>query len=62
MYEVVSEYAKSISACTENTLKEYKRLRRTSQEHFAVNGEYAHRHKIEPISQIFVESKKKIIS
>ncbi len=27
IYEVVSEYVKSIFACTENTLEEYKRLK-----------------------------------
>jgi hypothetical protein len=41
MYEVVSEYAKSILACVENTLKEFKRIWRMRQEYFAVHGEYA---------------------
>ncbi len=46
------EYAKSLLACTEITLKEYKHLRRIRQEYFVVQGEYANRHKIEPISII----------
>ncbi len=53
IYKVVSEYAKSILACMENTLKEYKRIWRTRQEYFAFFGEYADRHKIEPISANF---------
>ncbi len=55
IYEVVSEYAKRILACTENTLNEYtgKRSRRIRQEYFAVLGECADRHKIEPISTNF---------
>jgi hypothetical protein len=43
--EVVSKYAKSILAYTENKLKEYKRIRRIRQEYFTVYGEYADRHK-----------------
>jgi hypothetical protein len=31
-YEVVSECGKNISACTENTLKEFKHIRRKRQE------------------------------
>ncbi len=50
LYKVISEYAKSILACTENTLKAFKLLGRIRQEYFAVYGEYAERHKIEPIS------------
>ena len=59
IYEVVSEYVKSIFACTENTLEEYKRLRRIRQEYFVVYGEYADRHKIEPISSNFRPKPKK---
>jgi|688.fasta_scaffold428123_1 hypothetical protein len=33
--------AKSILACTENTLKAYKRIRRIRRESIAVYGEYA---------------------
>ncbi len=51
--KVVSKYAKSILACTENKLKEYKRNRRIRQEYFAVNWEYADRHKTEDISANF---------
>jgi hypothetical protein len=54
------KYAKSILACTENTLKAFKRLRRIPQEYFAVYGEYADRHKIEPISANFRPKPKKI--
>jgi hypothetical protein len=53
MYKVVSEYAKSILACRENTLKEDKSIWRIRQEYFAVYGEYANRHKIELISANF---------
>jgi hypothetical protein len=53
-------YVKSILAFTENTLKEYKHLRRILQEYFAVHGEYADRHKIEPISANFRPKQKKI--
>jgi hypothetical protein len=35
------EYAKSIIACTENTLKEYKRILRIRQDYIAVYGDYA---------------------
>ncbi len=35
IYKVVSGYAKSILACMENTLKEYKRIWRIRQEYFA---------------------------
>ncbi len=41
MYKVVSEYAKSILSCMENTLKEDKRIWRMCQNYFAVYGEYA---------------------
>jgi hypothetical protein len=34
MYQVVSEYAKSNLASTENTSKEYKHLRRIRQEYY----------------------------
>ncbi len=37
IYKVVSEYTKSILACMENTLKEYKRIWRIRQEYFAVH-------------------------
>jgi hypothetical protein len=59
IYKVVSEYAKSILACMENTLKEYKRIWRIRQEYFAVYGEYADRHKIEPIPANFRPKPKK---
>ncbi len=36
MYKVVSEYAKSILACMENTLSEDKRIWRMRLEYFAV--------------------------
>ncbi len=42
--------SQNILACMENTLKEYKRIWRKRQEYFAVYGEYAERHQIEPIS------------
>jgi hypothetical protein len=48
--KIVSEYAKIILACTEYTLKACKRLRRIRQEYFDVYGEYADRHKTEPLS------------
>ncbi len=35
LYKVVSEYVKSILACTENMFKAYKRIRRIRQEYFA---------------------------
>jgi hypothetical protein len=44
----------------ENTRKEYKRIWRIRQEYFAVYGEYANRHKIEPISANFRPKPKKI--
>jgi hypothetical protein len=47
LHKVVSEYAKSILACTENTPKAYKRNRRTRQEYFY--KEYANLHKFKPI-------------
>ncbi len=43
MYEGVFDYGKSILACTENTLEEYKFLRRIRQEYFAVHILYVHR-------------------
>ncbi len=49
IYKVVSEYAKSILACMENTHKEYKHIWRIRQEYFAVYKEYANRHKSEAI-------------
>jgi hypothetical protein len=52
MYEVVSELGKSVLACTDNTLEVYKRFGRIRQEYFA------DRHKIKPISIIFVENQK----
>ncbi len=48
MYEAVSENAKNILARTENSLQEYKYLRRIRQEYFIVYGDYTDRHKIEP--------------
>ncbi len=53
LYKVVSDYAKSILACTENSLKVFKRIRRIRQECFAVYGKYAGRHKTGPISVNF---------
>jgi hypothetical protein len=50
-YKVVSEYAKSVLAYTESTLKAFKRLRRIRQDYFAVYGEYAD--KTEHISENF---------
>jgi hypothetical protein len=61
MYKLVSEYAKSIFACMENTLKENKHIWRMHQEYFAVYGEYANRHKIELISANFRPNSKKFI-
>ncbi len=52
-YEVASEYARSILACTGNTLKAYHRVWRLRQEYFAVYDEYADGHKAEPISANF---------
>ncbi len=46
--EVVSGY-QNILACSENTLKAYKRIKRIRQECFTVYGEYADRYKTEPI-------------
>jgi hypothetical protein len=43
--KVMSKYAKSILAYTENKLKEYKRIWRIRQEYFAVYREYADRPK-----------------
>jgi hypothetical protein len=59
MYKVVSEYAKSILVCMENTLKENKRIWRMRQEYFSAHGEYANRHKIEIISANFRQKPKK---
>ncbi len=53
LYKVVSEYTKSILSYTDNTLKAFKRMRRIRQDYFAVYGEYADRHKTEPISANF---------
>ena len=47
---VVFEYAKSILACMENTLKECKQIRRIQQKPFALCGDYKDRHEIEPDS------------
>ena len=47
LYKVVSESAKSILACTENSSIGLKRIRIIRQEYFAVHGEYADRYKIE---------------
>jgi hypothetical protein len=58
MYEVVSEYAKSILACMENTLKEDKHIWRMRQEHFAVYGEYAIDIKLSISWRIFTQNKK----
>jgi hypothetical protein len=54
IYEVVSEYVKSLER-----LEEYKRLRRIRQEYFALYEEYADRHKIKPISSNFRPKPKK---
>jgi hypothetical protein len=51
MYEVVSEYAKSILASTENTPRV-----------FCIHGEFADRHKIEPTSTNFRPKPKKFSS
>jgi hypothetical protein len=53
--EVVSKYAKSILAYTENKLKEYKRIRRKvrTPRVFVVYREYVDRHKTEDISTNF---------
>ncbi len=59
LYKFVSEYGKSILICKENTLKAYKRIRRIRQEYFAVYGDYADRHKSEPISANFRQKLKK---
>jgi hypothetical protein len=59
--KVVSEYAKNILACMEITPKEYKRIWRIRQEYFAVYGEYANRHKREPISANFRPNPEKIV-
>ncbi len=53
LYEVVSEYAKSIFSCTENTFKAYKSNRRIRQEYLAAFGEFNYRHKTELISANF---------
>ncbi len=53
------KYAKSILACTENKLKEYKSLKRMRQEYFAVYREYADLHKTEAISVNFWPKQKK---
>jgi hypothetical protein len=45
----------------ENTLREYKRIWRIRQEYFAVDGEYANRHKSEPISANFRPNHEKIL-
>jgi hypothetical protein len=50
MYEVISEYVKSILACTENTLKEFNNLRIIRKEYFAVHGDHADRQKINEFS------------
>jgi hypothetical protein len=44
LYKVVSEYAKSILACMENSSKDLKRIRRN----FVVHGEYDDRYKTKP--------------
>jgi hypothetical protein len=48
-----------ILACTENTLKAFKRIKRIRKKYFAVYGEYADRHKTEPISANFLPKAKK---
>jgi hypothetical protein len=58
-YKVVSEYAKTILTCTENTLKAFKSIRRIRQKYFAVCWEYADRHKTELISANFRPKPKK---
>ncbi len=58
MHEFVSEYAENILACTKNTLKAHKRLRRKRQEYFVV-GEYFNRNKNGPISTNFRPKPKK---
>ncbi len=61
LYEVVSEYAESVLPCSENKLKEYKRIRWIRQEYFAVHGEYAERHKTEnwaDLGEFWIKTKK----
>jgi hypothetical protein len=48
-----------VLACTENTLKEYKRKRRIRQQYFAVHRKYANRHKTESILSSFRPKLKK---
>jgi hypothetical protein len=58
-YKVVPEYAKSnLSVHGEHA---YKRIWRIRQECFAVYGEYANRHKSEPISANFRPNLEKIV-
>jgi len=45
----------------ENMLKEYKHIWRIRQEYFAVNGEYANRHKSDLISANFRPNSEKIL-
>ncbi len=58
--KVFSEYAKSILACTENTLNAFKCIRKIRLEYFVVYREYADRHKTEPISANIRPKPKKI--
>jgi hypothetical protein len=60
MCDAVSEYAKSIVARTENTLMEYKHLRRIRQEYFDDYRKYTDRRKIEPFWADFCPKTKKI--
>jgi hypothetical protein len=60
LYQVFSEYAKSILACPENTLKAFKCIRKIRKEYFVVYREYADRHKTEPISANIRPKPKKI--
>jgi hypothetical protein len=39
LYKIISEYVKNILACTENKLKEYKRIWRIHKGYFAVHVE-----------------------
>ncbi len=52
------EYAQSILACTENTRRAFKRIRRIRQEYFAVYEEYADRHKTGLSRRIFDQNQK----
>ncbi len=59
LYEVVSEYPKSIFPARRILLKHINVInRKILQEYFAAYGEYAARHKTEPISANYRQKKK----